>query len=172
MKTNILFLFHATAPLGLMFKLTDKELKEKLNEGWLDSPANLTLPDNNDTGLLIEDAKNAKPDDIIKLVESYGFIVLTKEQLKAEANKMADIAFDVENLTDEMIISEAERRGLKESKATNDTSLLDEFNLDPMVLSINELVELGNDKFKLSLRTNMKKETLINKITEHLIKEV
>lgn len=169
-----IYLFNKENPKGQMLPLTESELKEKLDDGWFDSPSKLNLPSNDDTGVSLEQAQSANPSDLVKLVESFGFIVLTPEQLKAEAVKMADVAFDVQNLSDEMLIQEAERRGLKEQSENQNAptdsgevlehEFLAQFKADPESLNIDELVKLGNDLFKLSLRTNMLEATLIAKI--------
>lgn len=190
------FLFSQECPKGEMFSLTEEQLEAKLEDGWFDTPAHLDLPEDSDTGIDQEQAKNARPEDLVELVKSYGFIVLTPEQLKAEANKMAEAAFNPANLSDEMLeeelkrrieedgfvalnlesisdetlIAEAERRGLKQSDqgAEELNALIDRFQEDPKDLNKDELVALGNNGYSLGLRSNMKEDTLIAKITEAL----
>ncbi|ABV74296.1 hypothetical protein BA3_0011 [Thalassomonas phage BA3] len=190
------FLFSQESPKGEMFSLTEEELEAKLEDGWVDTPTRLELPEDNDTGITEEKAANARPEDLVELVKSYGFIVLTPEQLKAEANKMAEAAFNPANLSDEMLeeelkrrieedgfvtlnlesisdetlIAEAERRGLKQSDqgAEELNALIDRFQEDPKALNKDELVALGNNGYSLGLRSNMKEDTLIAKITEAL----
>jgi hypothetical protein len=189
------FLFNADHPKGEMFTLTQEQLEAKLEDGWFDTPARLDLPEDNDTGLTEEQVSNARPEDLVKLVESYGFIVLTPEQLKAEANKMAEAAFNPVNLTDEMLeeelkrritedgfvalklesvsdetlVGEAERRGLKQSDEGADelNALLDRFNEDPKSLNKEEHIILGKS-LGLTLRSNFGEDTMIAKITEAL----
>ena len=191
-----IFLFSQEFPKGEMFSLTEEDLEAKLEEGWVDTPARLELPEDNDTGITEEKAANARPEDLVELVKSYGFIVLTPEQLKAEANKMAEAAFNPANLSDEMLeeelkrridedgfvalnlesisdetlVAEAERRGLKQSAqgAEELNALIDRFQEDPKELNKDELVALGNNGYSLGLRSNMKEDTLIAKITEAL----
>lgn len=169
-----IYLFSKECPKGEMFKFEggteSEEYKAMLEKGWFDSPAHLDLPPENDTGIPEEQAKNASPDDLKKLVESYGFIVVTPEQLKAEAVKMANVALDIENFSDEDLIAEAERRGLKQSDQSAEelNDLIDRFNEDPKALNKDELVALGNNGFTLGLRSNMKEDTLIEKITAAL----
>lgn len=167
------FLFNKENPKGQMFKFVggkqSEEYKAMLENGWVDTPAKLDLPEEMNTGVKVEDAKNARPEDLKGLLESYGFIVLTPEQLKAEAVKMADVAMDIGNFSDEDLIAEAERRGLKESASTNEgddliQELLSQFNEDPESLTKAEHVALGNGLYSLGLRENMKEETLIEKI--------
>lgn len=173
-----IYLFSKEQPKGEMFKFPggkdSDEFKQKLAEGWVTTPAMLDLPEENKTGVKLEDAKDAHPEDLKKLIESYGFIVMTPEQLKAEANKMADMALDIENFADEEIIKEAERRGLKDSgEGDNDLmqELLSQFDDDPESLTKDELVTLGNAQFRLGLRSNMKEATLIEKINEAMNEE-
>ncbi len=169
------FLFNQENPKGQMFKFVggkqSEEYQAMLEKGWVDTPAKLELPEEMNTGVKVEDAKNARPEDLKGLLESYGFIVLTPEQLKAEAVKMADIAMDIGNFSDEDLIAEAERRGLKEPVIESDegdsdkiNSLLAQFNEDPESLTKAEHVELGNSLYSLGLRENMKEDTLIAKI--------
>jgi len=164
------YLFSASEPKGKMFALTDEELAAKLDDGWFDTPAHLELPENNDTGVTLEQVGNASPEDLVSLVTSYGFIVLTPEQLKAEANKMAAVAFDVTNLTDEALLAEAERRGLKESSSDSVTPefqlMRDQFGEEPERLTKEELKLLGNTDYQLGLTMNMSEATMIAKITE------
>lgn len=172
METVPIYLFSEEVPKGEMFRFKggkdSEEFKAMLDKGWVESPAKLDLPPSMDTGLSMEQVKNASPDDLKKLVESYGFIVVTPEQLKAEAVKMAAVALDVSNFSDEDLIAEAERRGLKQSDIVADelNELTDQFNEDPESLNKDELVALGNNGFKLGLRSNMKEATLIEKIKE------
>lgn len=210
------YLFNQENPKGKMLSLTEEQLKKMLEDGWHDTPAKLNLPKDDKVGVTVEQAEDARPEHLKKILEGIGFIVLTPEQLKAEANKMADVAFDPQNLTDEMlqeelkrrigedgfvsielefvhdnqIMAEAARRELIESPDSFETSevqehesaepkepseepenigdLLNQFNEDPESLTIPELIVLGNTKFKLGLRTNMKEATLIEKINAAL----
>ena len=192
MKKSI-YLFNQENPQGLMLNLTQEEIDEHLEDGWQDSPEGLTLPEE-DTGLSQEDIESARPEDMVKLVESYGFIVLTPEQLKAEAEKMASVvleidkfddealfaevkkrigeegfvALNLEEVNDESILAEAKRRGLKQSELVAEelNTLAEQFLNDPKSLNKDELVALGNNGYTLGLRSNMKEETLIAKIQE------
>ncbi len=121
-KKRSIYLFNQANPRGVMLNLTVDEIKQHQEDGWLDSPASLDTPKDDDTGLSKEDVENARPDDLVALVKGYGFIVMTPDQLKAEANKMAELVLDIGKFTDEELIAEAERRGLKES-APDDTSI-------------------------------------------------
>lgn len=104
------YLFNQENPKGEMFSLTQEQLEQKLEEGWYDSPAKLNLPKDDKVGVTVEQAEDARPEHLKKILEGIGFIVLTPEQLKAEANKMADVAFDPQNLTDETLQEELKRR--------------------------------------------------------------
>ncbi len=177
-----IYLFHADCPKGEMFKFKggedSPEYKAMIEKGWVDSPARLDLPEDNDTGIPMEKAENATPEQLVGLVKSYGFIVLTQEQLKAEAVKMSNVALDIENFADSDIIAEAERRGLKEpAPSIEEADIIEgisedldalsaQFDEEPESLTIDELVMLGNTIYKLGLRSNMKEKTLIDKINE------
>lgn len=173
-----IFLFSDLHPKGQMFAFEggkeSEEYKAMLEKGWVDTPAKLNLPEDMDTGISVEVAKAARPEDLKAMLEAYGFIVLTPEQLKAEAVKMATVAMDLGNFSDEDLIAEAERRGLKEpdqdveeADASGDQidSLLEKFNVDPKSLTVAELITLGNTKFDLKLRSNTREDTAIERIT-------
>jgi hypothetical protein len=181
-KPNVVkvFLFHEDTPKGEIFSFVNgkdsPEYEKKINEGWVDTPVLLKLPESNNTGLTFEQVDNARPEDIVKLCESYGFIVMTPEQLKAEANKLIDTVIDLSDFTDEALIEEAERRGLKESANVDEEgqdsfALIEEqFLSDPKSLTKAALVVFGNNQYKLGLRENMKEDTLIEKIKEAITK--
>lgn len=170
-----IYLFSKESPKGEMFKFpggkeSDK-YKKMLEDGWVTTPAKLDLPQEMKTGVTVEQASEAHPEDLKKLLESYGFIVLTPEQLKAEAVKMAEVAMDIENFSNEDLIAEAERRGLKESKQAEGQEgehdldvLYAQFEENPESLTKAEHVVLGNSLYSLGLRENMKEDTLIEKI--------
>lgn len=188
-----MFLFSKEKPKGEMFSFYggkgSDEYKELLEKGWVDTPARLKLPKEMNTGILADEAVNADPQLLIKILEEIGFFVLSQEQLEAEANKMAAAAIDMDNFSDEDIIKEAERRGLKKSEEPKNLDhlidsgagsadgvdsrheaeldvLQNRFNKEPKELIKDELVKLGNDKFKLGLRSSFNEDTLISKITE------
>ena len=165
------YLFNKENPRGQMFNLTHEQLEDKLeNEGWVDSPEHLKLPENMDAGVTGEQMENMRPEDLVKFVETFGFIVLTQEQLQAEANKMASVALDIEKFSDEAIIAEAERRGLKDGSEDPaiPSALLEMFNVDPKSLTKEELVILGSN-YKLGLRMTFTEQTMIDKINEALV---
>ena len=185
-----IFLFHKDTPKGEMFRFeggkNSEQYKAKISEGCVDTPATLDLPADMDTGISMEKAKNADPNDLKKLVESYGFIVITPEQLKAEAVKMANIAINIENFSDEDLVTEVERRGLVLSDLSADklneiedgesadihggessSQLLEQFNEDPESLTKEEHIELGKS-LGVSLRSNWGESVMIEKITEKL----
>lgn len=165
-----IYLFSQAEPKGKMFRLNEEELKEKLEAGWVDTPSRLDLPVEMNTGVTVEAAEVAEPQHLIKILESYGFIVLTQEQLKAEANKMASVALDIAQFSNEALIEEAEKRGLKDSEVVETNveakDVIAIFLDDPKSLTKEELVAYGNDTFSLGLRINMKEDTLIAKIQE------
>ena len=166
------FLFSKEKPKGEMFNFVNgkenDEYKDMLENGWFDSPARLNLPKENDVGITIEQAQNANPTDLVKLVESFGFIVMTPEQMKAEAVKMAMVALDISKFSDEEFITEAERRGLKEPDQGQDADelMMAAFKEDPKSLTKAELAIFGNKLYSLGLRENMLEDTLITKIQE------
>lgn len=208
-----IYLFSQDNPTGEIFKFVggkeSDEFKAMLENGYYESPAQLDLPEK-EIELTTEQVQAMRPEDLKAMLESYGFIVMTPEQLKAEVNKLVDTHIDIKDFSDEAIIAEAERRGLKEGDSSNDDelpdlesedkepdgteglinttdfsaeqlkevsksnepskieTLLTEFSEEPESLNKDELVFLGNEKFKLGLRSNMLESTLIAKINEAL----
>ena len=193
------YLFNEENPQGETFSFyggkSSDEYKKMIEEGWVDTPAKLKLPKEMNTGVLENEAANADPQMLIGILEGYGFVVLTQEQLETQANKMAAAAIDMENFSDSDIIEEAERRGLK--KADEDTEhdagvnlnlldsgagsadyidareqkeeelLLERFKKDPESLNKDEHIVLGRS-LELVLRSNWSEKVMIEKITEKL----
>lgn len=195
------YLFNEEFPKGQIHNVTPEQLEELLDNGWFSTPAKLKLTDEGKVDIDADKVEKADPMRLKEILEGIGFFVLTAEQIKAEANKMADGAFaltlenmsdldladelkhrigvadfqllELEEVTDEVLLAEAERRGLKEGASDTQSSteldeLLNKFNEEPKALNKDELVDLGNTKFQLGLRSNMKEDTLIGKITEAL----
>lgn len=176
------FLFNKENPKGEMFNFVggkdSDEYKAMLENGWFDTPSRLNLPKDDELDLTIEQATNANPTDLVKLVESFGFIVLTPEQLSAEANKMASVALDITKFGDDEFIAEAERRGLKEPDGEEQLDLVGHeeqsseddisqiFRYSPKKLTKEQLKAFGNDNYGLSLTMNHSEQTMIDKITE------
>jgi hypothetical protein len=183
------YLFNEANPKGEMFSFYggkgSDEYKKMIEEGWVDTPARLRLPKEMNTGILVDEAVNADPQKLISILEEIGFFVLTPEQLKAEAVKMASVAIDMENFSDADIIAEAERRGLKKAPEEEGVSmdklidsgagsaddvpptLLERFKEDNGSLEKEELIHLGKE-LKLNFMANWKEETMIKKINEKL----
>lgn len=111
-----IFLFHPDLPTGEMFNLDEEGLERKLKDGWVDTPAKLDLPKNNELPITEEQAKQASPEELIQLLKDIGFIVLTEEQLIAEANKMASVALDIGKFSDEALLDEFLRRDFTEEQ--------------------------------------------------------
>jgi hypothetical protein len=127
-----------------------------------------------------------RPEDLKAMLESYDFIVLTPEQLKAEVNKLVDVHIDIKEFTDEALIAEAERRGLKEggepveetetdgteemintTDIDQDEDLLAKFKSDAKSLTKEEHIILGK-QLGVTLRINFGEDTMIKKINEAL----
>lgn len=171
------FLFSKEVPQGEMFNfvggIESEECKEMLENGWVDSPARLNLPKKDELGITVEQAETADPTHLKKMLEAIGFIVMTPEQMKAEANKMASVALDITKFGDEEFIAEAERRGLKEPDTTEEMQLdlVDAetrriFAENPKALTKVQLKEFGKEGYGLSLTMNHSEQTMIDKITE------
>lgn len=162
-KMAKVYMFHEDCPTGEMFNPDQVEGLEK--KGWVDTPARLNLPENLDTGVTEEELESMGPEELKQKLEGYGFIVITQEQLQAEANKMAagaiDIAADhlkLEDLPDEKIIDEVYRRNLDDGavekltdeelhgELTRRAALSEEAELVEEVKPLEELSELDNMK--------------------------
>lgn len=184
-----IFLFSKEKPKGEVFKFVggkeSEEYKAMLENGWFDTPAQLDLP-KEELELTTEQVQNMRPEDLKAMLESYGFIVLTPEQLKAEVNKLVDVHIDIKEFTDEALIAEAERRGLKEgsepveedekldtdqiintSNIKEDDDLLAKFKADAKSLTKEEHIILGKT-LGVNLRINFGEDTMITKINEAL----
>ena len=172
------FLFSKETPQGEMFNFVNgkenDEYKEMLDSGeWFDTPARLNLPKKNELGITVEQAETADPTHLKKMLEAIGFIVMTPEQMSAEANKMASVALDITKFSDEAFIIEAERRGLKEADSFEEVQLdlVDAetrriFAEDPTSLTKEQLKAFGNEGYGLSLTMNYSEQSMIDKITE------
>lgn len=167
-----LWMYHANCPKGEIVNLSQADQLEK--DGWVKSPALLDLPKEDYAAKMDADQiERARPEDLVGLVKTMGFKVLSEVEFEAEMNKAKFSAAPVtiESFSDEELIAEAERRGLKDSGGESEgaiEALQETFDENPTDLTKDELVMLGNGKFQLGLRSNMKEETLIAKITEVL----
>tara|TARA_R110000737_G_scaffold223978_1_gene238897 strand:- start:361 stop:981 length:621 start_codon:yes stop_codon:yes gene_type:complete len=191
-----IYLYSKEKPQGEIFKFVGgreaDEYKAMLENGWVVTPAKLNLPKNNDVGITVEQAENADPTHLKIMLEKIGFIVMTPDQMKAEVNKLVDVHIDIKDFTDEALIAEAERRGLKEGGEPSDLDdeaegdgtdefinttaiddkedLLAKFKADAKSLTKEEHIILGKT-LGLSLRINFGEDTMITKIQEALIAE-
>lgn len=173
------YLFSKKQPQGEMFNLIggkdSEEYKSMLDGEWFDTPSKLNLPKENKTGVTLKQAEDADPMQLIKLIESMGFIVMTQDQMKAEALKMASVALDITKFGDKELMDEAEKRGFIEPEEGTeidpelqdaDALMMKAFKENPKSLTTPELVIFGNKLYSLGLRSNMKEDTLITKIQE------
>ncbi len=167
-----LWMYHANCPKGEIVNLSQAEQLEQ--DGWVKSPALLNLPkEDNSAKMDADQIERARPEDLVGLVKTMGFKVLSEVEFEAEMNKakFSAVPVTIESFSDDELIAEAERRGLKDSGGESEgaiEALQETFDENPTDLTKDELVMLGNGKFQLGLRSNMKEETLIAKITEAL----
>jgi len=186
-----IYLFHKDKPQGEIFKFiggrNSEEYEAMLEKGWVITPAKLNLPKKNAVGITVEQAENADPTHLKIMLEKIGFIVMTPDQMKAEVNKLVDVLLDIKDFTDEALIAEAERRGLKEggepgeviaeldgteemintSAIDDDEDLKAKFIKDAKSLTKEEHIILGK-QLGVKLRINFGEDTCIEKITEAL----
>ena len=153
-----------------MLNLTSEEIEQYKEDGWLDSPATLDIPEEAMQGMDAEELEAATPDQIIEKVEAMGFIVMSPEQLKAEANKMASTVLDIGKFEDEVIFAEFNKRtgtkpALVPDLKKSPDALINRFLADHSDLTDDELVELGSE-YKLGLRLNFSREVMCSKIHE------
>lgn len=181
------FMFHDDCPEGQVFMSDEVKALEK--DGWYDSPKHIKIPAKKDE-VSADVAAKFTLEDHKGLLEKAGFICMTPEQLKSQANKMAagldNIRADhlgIEDLSDDAIRDEVSRRGLNfsprhtsqedlaaENEANdNPLEVLEiQFNEDPESLTKEELITLGNGRYDLGLKRTMKEATLISKINDAL----
>tara|TARA_R110001599_G_scaffold25958_3_gene92053 strand:- start:34 stop:681 length:648 start_codon:yes stop_codon:yes gene_type:complete len=124
-----IFLFHKDIPQGEIFSFVggkeSDEYKAMLEKGYVDTPAKLDLPKDNSVGITVEQAENANPTHLKIMLEKIGFIVMTPDQMKAEVNKVINSVIDIKEFTDEALLNEAVRRGLKDGEYIED-EIIDE----------------------------------------------
>lgn len=163
-----LWMYHAKCPKGEIVNLSQAEQLEQ--DGWVKSPALLDLPkEDNAAKMDADQIERARPEDLVGLVKTMGFKVLSEVEFEAEMNKakFSAVPVTIESFSDEELIAEAERRGLKQSTEDGGDllqELLSQFDEDPESLTKAEHVALGNGLYSLGLRENMKEDTLIEKI--------
>jgi len=161
-------MYHANFPKGEIVNLSQAEQLEQ--DGWVKSPALLDLPKEDNTPKLDADQiERARPEDLVGLVKTMGFKVMSEIEFESQMNKakLSAVPVTIESFSDDELIAEAERRGLKQSDEDGDDliqELLSQFDHDPESLTKAEHVALGNTLYSLGLRENMKESTLIEKI--------
>ena len=140
-------------PEGKIFDLDKAQKKfEKMKEdGWVDTPALLDLPPKQ-IEIEAEKAKNMAPDELIGLVKSMGFVVMTPEELQAEIAKAVASSLDDPLASNDEVSDEL-------------MAMAKVFSEDPEALTKDELIVLGKS-FDVPLTKAMKEATMIEKITE------
>ncbi len=168
-----LWMYHANCPKGEIVNLSQAEQLEQ--DGWVKSPALLDLPkEDNAAKMDADQIERARPEDLVGLVKTMGFKVLSEVEFEAEMNKakFSAVPVTIESFSDGELIAEAERRGLKDSGGESEDQegehdldvLYAQFEENPESLTKAEHVVLGNSLYSLGLRENMKEDTLIEKI--------
>lgn len=142
------YLYHQNTPKGEIFDTEEVDIETLLEDGWLDSPATLDIPEELPE-MTVEKVKRLAPDELISLVKGLGFLVMSQMEFDAEINKA-------------LLPTIPETSGAE--TITSNDNLLDIFNESPTDLNKEDLIILGNNVYKLSLRMTMKEETLINHI--------
>lgn len=167
--------FHESNPSGKIFNNTESEFEELAKDGWVESPAKLKNQPKKEQAVTAEQAKSMDPQSLVAMVKSMGYEVFTPDMLQAEINKALSVPIDVNTVPDHLIESEYKLRfntvapmsaEPSENVEASIDELQDQFNEEPESLIVDELVALGNIKYKLGLRSNMKEATLIVKIKE------
>ena len=119
-----IYLFNKDTPQGEIFSFLggreSEEYKAMLEKGYVDTPTKLNLPKNNDVGITVKQAEAADPTHLKIMLEKIGFIVMTPDQMKAEVNKVIGAVIDIKEFTDEALLNEAVRRGLKDGEYIED----------------------------------------------------
>jgi hypothetical protein len=161
-KPTRVYLYSQSTPNGRAF-LTS-EVEKMRESGWVDSPAKLDLP-KEEKVINPEQVEQMRPDELVNMVKTMGYKVLTDLEFTAEINKAVSKIkpVTIDSFSNDELIAEAESRGLKDSE---EESLADRFMEKPKSLTKEELVRFGNTEFKLGLRVGMLEDTLIEKIQE------
>lgn len=157
-----MYLFSEECPEGQIFDVTEEELEELLDSGWAESPSELDLPEKEPEAPTAEQVEKAKPGDLVAMVKNLGYHVMTDVEL-AQANAKAG-NFDIAKVSDDDLVTEAERRGLKQPE-DNTQELVARFFENPKSLTKEELVVVGA-AHGLELKMQMKEENMIAKIGE------
>lgn len=159
-KKTRLYLFSEEAPKGQVFNLTETELEAKLDDGWAESPADLDLTEEEPEMPTEEEVKAASPSQLVAMVRELGYHVMTDVELAKEKAG----TFTLADVSDDDLISEAEKRGLKQPE-DNTQELVARFFEEPTSLTKEELVVVGA-AHGLELKMQMKEENMIAKIGE------
>ena len=155
------FLFHKDEPEGVIYDDRIDDLDELRQAGWVDSPADFKV-ETNEFSITSEQAETARPEDLVNMVKAMGYNVLTEIEM---TGKIAQASKALADYSNEELIAEAEKRGLKDPTVDFDADgLHGRFFESPTALTKEELVFLGNTKYKLGLRSSFSEATLIDKI--------
>lgn len=133
------FRYHNDKPEGQLFNETKVFFDELEQKGWVNTPAKLDVKIEKEPTITAEQIESMSSDELVGMVKSMGFNVLSDEMLTAEINKALSVPIDVtsigtdllknelisrlgedeyvalnlELVNNETLIAEAERRGLK-----------------------------------------------------------
>lgn len=174
-------LFHETCRQGKVFP--GEEEAEMLQQGWQDSP----LADEPVQGTMptAQNVPTLTPEQMVEAVKALGYQVMTPVEAEAQANlaqekvasepvkseKPVEKAEDAEALAIDGAENQVDESAIRQDEFQDPEKILELFKLSPDDVTFAELVVMGNALYKLGLRANMKRETVIEKINEEIAKE-
>lgn len=174
-------LFHKDYPKGQIFDGRDEA--GMLERGWQDTP--ISELSGASLSSASQPSAQASPEEMINALKAMGFAVLTPVEVEAqvEAQKNLSPAFNPLPVMGRILASET-TQSMQVETPPSDTEesalmnsfvdvheLLELYKLSPDGMTDAELIHLGNGLYKLGLRSNMKRETLLEKVAAEVAKE-
>lgn len=155
-----IYLFHKDQPEGKLFDADSIKGKqeEMKKEGWVDTPALLDLPKPKPKAITDEEAKEAKPQELVAMVKALGYMVLTEVEFTAEVSKAAH------QLHVDAGLANAEKKEEPKLSETEE-KLIAQFEVDAFSLTKPELIQVGK-LHNVRLTMNHNEDTMVEKIKE------
>lgn len=168
------WLWHDECPQGAQH--CKSKQSQLLEQGWKDSPILVKQPEPKaEVAVSIPEPKGATIEEVIEIVKAAGFVVKTPVEYEADVNKKAN-SISEEALAEAIVQAQDEQNAPENLAPSSEESGDDKTDIDealqsfkdsPALLDDDEVLQLAKD-LKLEVRSNMKRETLEAKITEHL----
>jgi hypothetical protein len=154
-----IYLFHKDQPEGKAFDVEVVRAKQDKmkKDGWVDTPALLDLPKPKPKAITDEEAKQAKPQELVAMVKALGYMVLTEVEFTAEVSKAAH------QLHVDAGLANTEEKDQKLSET--EEKLIAQFEVDAFSLTKPELIQVGK-LHNVRLTMNHNEDTMVEKIQE------